>query len=299
MGLDQGLLKAILDHKDKIAGPHFLFSADNPLHPHKDELKMPHEHVLQHLQGAGYDAHEVQGHYGAPERSIVVYGVTPGQAEKLHGMASRMGQDSSIYSTGEEHEMRFHHGESAGKKMTGKGTVWHKEKPGDFYTTLPGGQHHFTHNFQETPAAGAPEVKKEEKIGLVHYSPQANLTTIDPKHKGTGVDMRTKGRDTWHPHSFYYREGTQPEEVVVGQAKHKYRTSLDPSKQPIYDIGKDPKGIVRESIHANQGAVNMDDVHDRLKTAGYVGFHNSTHPQLSHVVAVYHPLKVEGHEHVK
>jgi len=298
MGIDQGLLKAILDHKDKIAGPHFIFSADNPVYPHKDELKMPHEKVLRHLQGAGYDAHEVHGHYGAPERSIIVYGVTPKQAEKLHGLASRMGQASSIYSTGQEHEMRFHHGESAGKKITGTGTVWHKEKPKDFYTTLPDG-YHFTHNFQETPTIETSKIDKEEKIDLVHYSTKPNLTTIDPKYKGTGTDMNVKGRDTWHPHSFYYRAGTQPEEIVAGRAKHKYYTSLNPSKQPIYDIGKDPRGIVKESIHANQGVVNMDDIHDRLKMAGYVGFHNSAHPQLSHVVAVYHPLKVERYEQIK
>jgi 2'-5' RNA ligase len=149
MGVDKGIMDAIHEHKKKIQGPHFLFSADNPMHPHKNELKLPHEKVLHHLKGAGYDAHEVSGHYGAPERSIVVYGVTPKHAEHLHGMASKLGQDSSIYSTGQKHEMRFHHGEGGQPKKSvfGEGTVWHNEKPGDFYTTLPGGQHHFTHNF--------------------------------------------------------------------------------------------------------------------------------------------------------
>jgi hypothetical protein len=127
-------------------GSHFLFSAENPMHPGKNELKMNHEQTLAHLKNKGFNAHEVKGHYGAPETSIMVNNVNPKQAEHLHGIASKLGQDSSIYSKGSKHEMRFHHGENAGKKVHGEGTVWHKEKPADFYTTLPNGKH-FTHNF--------------------------------------------------------------------------------------------------------------------------------------------------------
>jgi hypothetical protein len=147
MSAGKALLKSITEHKAKIQGPHFLLSAENPKYPEKNELGLSHHQVLQHLQGAGYDAHEVDGHYGAPEKSIVVYGINHEHAEKLHSLAARMGQDSSIFSTGTHHEMRFHHGDDAGKKITGKGTQHHAAKPGDFYTTLPGGTHHFTHNF--------------------------------------------------------------------------------------------------------------------------------------------------------
>lgn len=127
-------------------GNHFLFSAENPMHPHKNEMKMDHKQTLSHLKQKGFNAHEVKGHYGAPETSIMVHNVSPDQAEHLHGIASKLGQDSSIYSNGGKHEMRFHHGENAGKKVHGEGTVWHKDKPKDFYTTMPNGQH-FTHNF--------------------------------------------------------------------------------------------------------------------------------------------------------
>jgi hypothetical protein len=128
-------------------GSHFLFSAENAKHPHKNELKMDHKQTLAHLKKQGYKAHEVGGHYdGKPETSIMVHNVSPKQAEHLHGIASKLGQDSSIYSQGGKHEMRYHHGENAGKKVHGEGTVWHKEKPNDFYTTTPNGKH-FTHNF--------------------------------------------------------------------------------------------------------------------------------------------------------
>lgn len=147
MGLPKSMMKGIEDHRQKIGAPHFIFSAEAPKYPDKNSVNMNHQQVLSHLRGAGYDAHGVEGHYGGPERSIVVYGVNPKQAENLHGLAARLGQDSSIYSNGSQHEMLFHHGKDAGKKIKGTGTVWHQSKPADFYTSLPGGQHHFTHNF--------------------------------------------------------------------------------------------------------------------------------------------------------
>jgi hypothetical protein len=132
--------------KDSKLGNHFLFSAENPMHPHKNELKMDHKQTLAHLKSKGFSAHQVKGHYGAPETSIMVHNVSPDKAEHLHQIASKLGQDSSIYSNGGKHEMRYHHGANAGKSAHGEGTVWHKEKPSDFYTAMPNGEH-FTHNF--------------------------------------------------------------------------------------------------------------------------------------------------------
>ena len=43
-----------------------------------------------------------------------------------------------------------------------------------------------------------------EVVSLVHYSKRDDLKTIDPKHYGKGVDAGVKGRDTWHPHSFFF-----------------------------------------------------------------------------------------------
>jgi hypothetical protein len=419
----KALFKQIKEHKAKIAGPHFIFSAENPKYGDKNKLGLSHEQVLAHLHGAGYDAHEVQGHYGAPERSIIVYGVNNEHIQKLHGLAANLGQDSSIHSDGTNHEMRFHHGDDAGKKITGKGTVWHTQKPGDFYTALPGGVHHFTHNFDfgksenseleslaksedgivvyhgsthnfdkfdvahqrsgfypgiySTPdpdrakthgpivhsaklkgkyfefkdpdhgdrlarelgvphgASGHPlaaklqemgyagikrgteyitfhhdnieklneqPLKKSESINqltLVHYSSQGNLKTIDPKFKGTGVDARTKGRDSWHPHAFFYIEGTEPEQVVVGQSSYKYIANVDLEEKRIYDIGQDPKGFIAKSLEANNGAFNMDLVHEELKKSGFFGFYNSKHPQLNNVVVAYEPVEVKSHVRIR
>lgn len=141
--MNKGLIKALNEHKEKVAGPHFLFSAENPFT--KPELKMSHEQVLNHLQSAGYDAHGVNGHYGAPERSIIVYGINHEQAGHLHKLAARLGQHSSLHSDGSNHELLIHHGPEAGNSIRGQGTQWHATKPSDNYTSLPGGVHHFSH----------------------------------------------------------------------------------------------------------------------------------------------------------
>lgn len=381
MGIERGILKAIDDHKEKIQGPHFIFSAENPKFPHLNQIGLNHDQVLHHLKGAGYDAHEVHGHYGAPEKSIAVYGVSPKHAENLHAMASKLGQDSSIYSTGKKHEMRFHHGKDAGKKILGEGTSWHKQKPKDFFTSLPGGVHHFTHNFnfgkseeieksnygpgrydlynhsdnarrkadrtgeqlggigpnkavknagvslkqqadieakeskqksKQNPVKiySTAEKKKlerqmkrnkklsksseEGRVKLIHYSNQPNLSVIDPKFKGSGMANKKRDMNSEHPHSFYYKEGSPQEEYVVNSAAHKYHTSTDSKK--IYDAGKDPHGFVEKIKTANNGALNMDILHSKIKEHGYHGFENSNHPIYPGVVLMYHPLKVEHHE---
>lgn len=301
MGLDKGLMNAMQDHKDKLAGPHFLLSAENPKFPQHNEMNMTHEQVLHHLRGAGYDAHPVEGHYGSPEKSIVVYGVQAHHANVLHSLASRLGQDSSIYSTGKTHEMKFHHGEDAGKSVHGIGTVWHDHKPADGYTTLPGNQHHFSHNFDfanpiHASAGGMKKSEEMNRINLVHYSYKQGLTEIDPKFKSTGHDARTKGRDQAHKHAFFYREGTEPEEHVANAMAHKYKGSIHPEEHRLYDIGEDQEDHVKHAKNENQGILDMDKVHGRLKDHGYKGFFNSKHPQHPNVVALYEPLKVEGDE---
>jgi len=180
MGVDRGILNAMQEHKDKVSGPHFIFSAENAGHPAKNQLGMSHYKTLYHLKNSGYDAHSVSGQYGKPERSIIVYGVDPDRAEELHNLASRLGQDSSIYSSGKRHEMRFHHGDQAGKKVFGEGTTWHKEKPGDYFTTLPGGQHHFTHNFDfGSPADPLPDSKMGKAEPKVKINPEHGRQIAD------------------------------------------------------------------------------------------------------------------------
>lgn len=431
MGIDRGLLQAMKDHKSRVEGPHFLFSAENPRHPEKNEAKLTHKEVLEHLKGAGYDAHEVNKHYGHEEKGIVVYGTSPEHAEQLHSLAARLGQDCSIHSNGLRHEMHYHHGENAGKVVHGEGTKWHKTAPKENYTSTPGGQHHFSHNFdhssmneskveidnalekgalknmfagalalgasaigaQAHAASGdfhgylnhlkstpgitvksdfhpiapgskhgggqyqidigpyhirgvhhtiggdqshthkltvdknadpgakakheadatsmfrhlqhvAPQLldkseklaksEKDGKIVLVHYSNKEGLTHIDPAAKKSGTDEQAK--DGKHPHAFYYIDGARPAPEHYQNAAHRYKVSIDTKQHSIYDLGEDQLGIVKESTKEGQGKLDMNNVHEKIKKAGYHGFRNSTHSNHNHVVGIYHPLKVDHHE---
>jgi hypothetical protein len=132
-------------------------------------------------------------------------------------------------------------------------------------------------------------------ISLEHYSAVQGLKQIDPSFKGKGVDARTRGRDTEHPHSFFYRANTQPEDVVAGGAKSKYSINI-PDESPLYDLSLDKENHIHNAVQENNGALNMDMVHSKLKDAGYVGFYNSSHPQLSNVVALYHPQDVSSEQ---
>lgn len=142
---------------------------------------------------------------------------------------------------------------------------------------------------------------------LQHFSPVPGLKQIDPAKQGTGADARTQGRASEHPHSFYYRAGTalpQEDSHIHQGAASRYEIDI-PEDAKLYDLGTDPSGHIA-SLHAeaqsravNPGAVSMDDVHSKLKTLGFHGFFNSTHPSLSNVVGLYHSQPVAREEKLK
>lgn len=153
----------------------------------------------------------------------------------------------------------------------------------------------FLHNAKLHQIKTNPKPKLDKGTKLEHYSPKSGLSSIDPQYKKTGVDATVKGRDTAHPHSFFYRAGTLPEDRVKQSAVSKYTVEI-PETAKLYDLAADPEGHVDAAIKANQGAVNMDLIHQALKDKGYEGFYNSAHPHLSNVVALYHavPTKEES-----
>jgi hypothetical protein len=138
--------------------------------------------------------------------------------------------------------------------------------------------------------------KLESKRQLEHYSPHENLQSIDPSYKQTGVDRGVRGRDTKHPHSFYYIAGTEPEHIVASSARSKYTVEI-PEEASIYDISEDPMGYIEQVRQNNNGVFNMDMMHELIKQGGHHGFTASKHPRedMRNVVALYHsqPVKKE------
>ena len=149
---------------------------------------------------------------------------------------------------------------------------------------------------------GSPSLIKasqdDKKIGLVHYSKHPELDSIDPAHMGSGIGSRGRESKYGRPgveRSYFYKEGTDPEPMVVSASKARYISSLEPY-QSIYDIGSDPDGIYKKLKESgktmNPGIVTSDEYLQAVKDAGHHGFHNPS-SQLPNVVALFykHPVK--------
>lgn len=123
-------------------GNHVIFSAENSPYPDKVKVKTTHKEALDFLRSKGEDAHEVNGYYGSPEKSIIVK--NPKNKNSIVKLAHSLGQESVLHSDGKNHTLEYLHGPNAGKKVTGQGTNWHETKPNDNYTEMNG--KFFTHN---------------------------------------------------------------------------------------------------------------------------------------------------------
>jgi hypothetical protein len=93
--------------------------------------------------------------------------------------------------------------------------------------------------------------------------------------------------------SYWYREGTQPEDLVTQGAKSKYNATLLPH-HTLYDLATDRDGLVKQAFEENQGAWNSDMILSKVKNAGHHGFYNSS-SALPNVVSLFynHPIDKE------
>ena len=269
--------------------PHYIFSAENPLHPSK--LQMSHEDVINFLKKKGYNAEEMSGKYGSEEKSILIHNPPKNSLKHLNNFAAALGQESSIISDGYKHEMHYLNGTKAGRHYKGEGTVFHKKQPSDYYSTLSDGTQ-FTHGFntEEThkksdfikdipssmkksedfiknntfilrKAEDGPKHKLEMAgVGtkLIHYSPKQGLTEINPNYHGVrGIGSESKQGAPEHKMSFYYAEGVEPESLVTSGSKSKYVVDLGDKK--LYDINKDKHGLYEKAMKRLQEEAGKRD----------------------------------------
>jgi hypothetical protein len=308
-----------------IKTPHFIFSAENPMYPENHIYNLTHEKVVSMLKGKGYQVEEARGHYGKPERSIIVGNVNPNSVKHLQKLARGLGQESSIVSDSYNHEMHFHGGENEGLHIKGQGTTIHKRKPDDHFTEMKDGTS-FSHIFnfdeahpKESSAFKQPSIstKKSEidfvksepnhplvnphpDTKLIHFSTTEGLKEIDPNFQGARIkDASSKRGKPEHPVSFFYLEGAKPEALVTSGASRKYTARLGNRK--VYDLGTDPDHIrhgLREASknrQINPGSFTRDELDSAIKAKGYHGVYNSAHESedMRHVVGMYHPTPVE------
>lgn len=305
--------------------PHFIFSAENPMYPENHIYNLKHEQVVSLLKKKGYQVEEARGHYGKPERSIIVHNTNPNAVKHLQGLARGLGQESSIASDGYNHEMHFHGGENEGLHIKGQGTTIHKRKPDDFFTEMKDGTS-FSHVFnfdeshpKESSAFNPPKLstKKSEvnfiksepnhplvnphpDTKLIHFSQTQGLKEIDPNFQGKRItDASSKRGKPEHPVSFYYLEGAKPEALVAHGSTSKYVARLGHKK--VYDLGTDPDHIKHDLREAaknrqiNPGSFTRDELDAAIKAKGYHGIYNSAHEveDMRKVVGMYHAMPVE------
>lgn len=129
---------------------------------------------------------------------------------------------------------------------------------------------------------------------LVHYSTTPDLKETDPSKIGTsGVQGNAfrQGKPKIGA-TYFYKEGTESEDVVRAAAKHKYVTSIPDDK--VVDLANDPKDTYNKALDAAGGSFwHHLDFHQPLIDNGYSGYHNSNAGSMSNVVVLLKPQPVK------
>lgn len=226
-----------------IGRPHFIFSVENPLHNPKIDVPS-HRDVLDWLRMQGEDAYEAIGHYGQPEKSIIV--INPKNIAGLQQLAEDAGQDSVILSRNNKHELRYVNGDKKGTVVHGTGTKIFSEMPEDMYTTIQdeNGDHlYFQHQFGDNSLVKS-ELKKEAAV------------KINPEHGRQIADAYEQMRhDPNHP-----------------DVKRAYDALINETKQQYQDILK--SGIKLSRIQPNQPNPykNSKEMHEDIEKNNHLWY---------------------------
>jgi len=130
----------------------------------------------------------------------------------------------------------------------------------------------------------ARKAKRKTAARVVHYSRQPGLTTLDPKMVGSNALSRRESQDTRVPVTFFYLEGTEPEQMVVQRSKARYEAEIPDN---LLDLGQGAPQEVKEGFKQD----GRGGMYQAMKDLGYFGFYNSK-SALPNAVAVFYPVDV-------
>ena len=129
---------------------------------------------------------------------------------------------------------------------------------------------------------------------LYHYSHKPDLYEIDPQFYGQNKSITPEykqGIAHLMPRSYFYSKD-EPEGVV---ASGRYRYTADlPNHFKIYNLSQDPEKLV-EVMHQKTGMYGRglhDEIEHEINRRGYHGYHVPEHPQLPHVMVLFHKLPI-------
>lgn len=249
---------------------HFIFTSENPAVTPKYPNVPSVDELAQFLTNQGEDAEVVEGHYGKPERSVLVR--NPKNAKGLHQMASDFGQESAIHSKGGKHEIHFYNGLMAGSVVPGEGTKFFEHKPEDNYTKIhtPEGPLYFQHqfNFDKTEPLTKPYVSEAQRRWAHTESGEDALGGKAGVHEW---DEATRGKHI--PERAHKTEDLDKSKNVREQKKKVFGTNAAPKagsdmqKKHINHIKEFAKKFLDLKIHPSGGKIDPDTGKRRDKDA--------------------------------
>lgn len=111
-----------------------IMSGENPMYAANVQ---GHEQLKAHLKNLNLPFEETEGHYGAPEKSVIVHNPT---REQMFELGKNFGQESVIFGHGGRHEMMYTNGAKQGKFHPSLPKIdFFSQPPPDYYTRLPNG----------------------------------------------------------------------------------------------------------------------------------------------------------------
>ncbi len=212
-----------------------LMSGENPRYP--TQGLAGHDELKHDLETMGVQHEETQGHYGAPERSFIIYGLP---RANLVALGKKYGQEAVIHNEGGKREFIYTNGPNEGKSHPGLNTFEHwpegSEPPEDYYTKLPSNGYvrlHFDFDHvdqtpvhpaspQPAPVAAPPPQAAEGSDGVpMHVAAEAQMTKHEALHAlyqklapltkayVTESQLRAYGEKQpfKHPHAYNWHDG--------------------------------------------------------------------------------------------
>ena len=264
--------------------PHMILSVENSPYPDKVDTRLSHDDAVQFLkQFQGGKIYSIDGHYGKPEKSILITDPSDEQKEAARALAHMTGQESHIESDGYTHKMIYNHGPDSGKVVMGQGTKFHEAKPSDYYSTLPDGST-FTHNFNfedsqiqkaREEEGVSPENKKVFRKERRKFSGDtlASQVTSSPGVSKTGIEARRADKKKPGTISHGYARVSDPD-------FHAKRAKTY-AKQSLQDLRSQPKPKLTKASFLSAPKVKLNPEHGKKIADAYHSMkHDPNHPEV-------------------
>lgn len=231
-----------------------VMSGENPRFP---SLPGGHEGLKSHLDKLGFPYEEVLGHYGSPERSLIIHGIP---RAKLFELGKKFGQESVIHGDAGHHEFIYTNGPDEGLAHPGLPTyeTWTKDQgtPDDYWTKLPSGDSFRLHfDFDKRNPTGLGRPRKPSWPGQYDWH-DGSTEHHRAESVATGLKKHDPPKLAAHPHT-----AVQPKPHANDQAAGKGVATYAEFAHPFGTIDEKARNsggsnLFHYDYHGKNAAVN-------------------------------------------